>query len=107
MTPRPRERRRTNVPPDSIPDEADALPDDLRRRDQPVTPPDSLPETPEEEAPPVAGHSPAPDGGVDQHPVHDEPVEDFTPDDYEQQIEDVARDLRRTENDDKPVADRD
>lgn len=54
----------------------------------------------------MSGHSPAPDGGVDQHPIHDEPVEDFTPDDYEQQIEDVARDLRRTELGEKPVKDR-
>jgi hypothetical protein len=81
------------------------VPDRLRRRDQPRTPPDSLPQSAEEETP-VSGHSPAPDGGVDQHPIHDEPVEDFTPDDYEQQIEDVARDLRRTESGEKPVKDR-
>jgi hypothetical protein len=39
-------------------------------------------------------HSASPDGGVAQHPVHDEPEEDFTPRDYERQIDEVADELR-------------
>ncbi|MGE0061220.1 MAG: hypothetical protein AB7T86_03990 [Xanthobacteraceae bacterium] len=81
------------------------VPDRLRRRDQPRTPPDSLPRSAGEETP-VSGHSPAPDGGVEQHPIHDEPVEDYAPDDYERQIEDVARDRRRTQSGETPVKDR-
>jgi hypothetical protein len=47
----------------------------------------------------VEVHSPAIDGGVDQHPVHDDdPDDDFTPEDYEEQIEEsdeAERDRRK------------
>ena len=33
------------------------------------------------------GFTPAPDGGNDQHPIHDEDQEDATPDDYEREID--------------------
>jgi hypothetical protein len=56
------------------------MPDDLRRRDQPDTV-SPAPRSDEELVP--GGRSPLPDGGVDEHPVHDEPMEDFGPDDYE------------------------
>jgi hypothetical protein len=68
----------------------DALPDDLRRRDQRQTPPDSL--TPRDEAregeePTGGGFTPAEDGGVAQHPVHDSDQEDSGPSDYEREID--------------------
>src|SRR5438128_11085962 len=53
------------------------LPDDLRRTDQPHVLPDS---------PPARG---PPDGGIRQHPVHDDDLEDLGPEDYEEQIEKV------------------
>ena len=85
------QRRRT-------PDEADletntspdTLRDDLRRRDQAPTPPDSMPPRDDErrgEVPAGGGFTPAPDGGNDQHPIHDEDQEDATPDDYEREID--------------------
>jgi hypothetical protein len=67
-------------------------PRDPRRRDQRDAPPDSLPRSSEDI--PIAGYSAAPDGGVAQHPIHDEPEEDFTPRDYERQIDEVADELR-------------
>lgn len=81
------------------PTNSDELPSDLRRNDQPETPPDSLPETDEDI--PISGQSPSPDGGVEEHPIHDEPEEDFTPGDYERQIDDVAR-ARRGRTGEKP-----
>ena len=68
----------------------DALPDNLRRRDQSETPPDSLPsreEAREGEEPVGGGFTPAADGGVRQHPVHDSDQEDKSPGDYEREID--------------------
>jgi hypothetical protein len=87
------QRRESSAPPDSVTPKPDSLPGDLRRTDQRETPPDSLPQADEDI--PVTGHSLAPDGGVAQHPIHDDdPEEDFTPGDYEEQIDKVA-DTRR------------
>ena len=62
---------------------------DLRRDDMPETPPDSLP--PQEEAreklPVGGGLTPAEDGGVEQHPIHDDDQEDLTPSDYERELD--------------------
>ena len=91
MPKQPRQRRRapdeadleTNIAPD-------ALRDDLRRRDQPPTPPDSMPPRDDErpgEVPAGGGFTPTPDGGNDQHPIHDEDQEDATPEDYEREID--------------------
>ena len=87
MTPRkPRGRAsglETNVAPDT-------LPDDLRRDDSASTPPDSLPprdNAAEARRPAGGGFSPAEDGGVAQHPIHDEDQEDRTPGDYEREID--------------------
>lgn len=56
----------TNTPPDLVGD-------DLRRRDQRTTPPDSKP--------------PRGDGGNADHPIHDDdPAEDAGPGDYERGI---------------------
>ena len=77
--------RQTNAP-----DAADAMPADDRRIDQDVTRPDDLPEV---DGGPMAddavggGFTPKIDGGIDQHPVHDEDQEDRTPSDYEREID--------------------
>jgi hypothetical protein len=69
---------------------ADAAPDELRRTDQGPTRPDELPE-PEggriTEDVVGGGTTPRPDGGIDQHPIHDEDQEDATPSDYEREID--------------------
>jgi hypothetical protein len=73
--------------PNSLPkggQEPDVLPDDLRRIDQAEQTPDSLPE----HEPPSTDTRP--DGGVAQHPTHDEDQEDREPDDYESEVDDVA-----------------
>ena len=73
----------TNISPD-------ALRDDVRRRDQPPTLPDSVPPRDDErpgEVPVGGGFTPTPDGGNEQHPIHDEDQEDATPDDYESEID--------------------
>ena len=96
MPPKPGQpsRQPSSAPPDSLPPKSDPLPGDLRRHDQRQTPPDSLPAADEEisEEGAIGAHSLAPDGGVAEHPIHDDdPAEDFTPGDYEEQIEEVAR----------------
>lgn len=82
-------RRRRQAPDVETNTGPDVLRDDLRRRDQRETPPDSMPpradESPGEE-PARGGFTPAPDGGNRQHPVHDEDQEDATPSDYEREI---------------------
>jgi len=73
----------TNIAPD-------ALRDDLRRDDQRPTPPDSMPPRDDQlsgTVPAGGGFTPSPDGGNDQHPIHDEDQEDATPDDYEREID--------------------
>ena len=97
MPPKAAPKRKTSTPPDSLPPKSDAVPDDMRREDQRSVPPDSLPganeDTDRDEA--RGGHPLAPDGGDQDHPIHDDdPSEDFTPRDYEEQIDEVA-DSRR------------
>jgi hypothetical protein len=86
----PQRDRRDIDPHDSPPaNRSDILPDDLRRRDQPATPPDSPP--PEKDGvPPTL----AVDGGNPNHPVHDDDVEDLEPQDFEAEIDelDTAKD---------------
>jgi len=97
MPPKPQSQRPpSSAPPDSLPPEGDPLPGDLRRDDQQSIATDEVPEADENVEPDAAQgiHSPSIDGGVAQHPVHDEPEEDFTPADYEEQIEDVAESRR-------------
>jgi hypothetical protein len=89
----PKKEQSRKAPPDSLPPKSDAVPDDLRREDQRSVPPDSLPgageDTDRDEA--RGGHPLAPDGGDQNHPIHDDdPSEDFTPRDYEEQIDEVA-----------------
>jgi hypothetical protein len=90
MAPKP--RREPQDVPDSLPkrDEGtDVMPDAVRRTDPSQTIlPDSLPpaeETAIERA----------DGGVAQHPIHDDDLEDLGPEDFEREIDDVAATSRR------------
>ena len=65
------------------------MPDEARRRDQPVPDaPATVPAPGEEEmAPGVL--TPAEDGGVAQHPVHDSDIEDLDSEDYEELTDEV------------------
>jgi hypothetical protein len=97
MPPKAPPKRKTSTPPDSLPPKSDALPADLRREDQRQVPPDNLPDAGEDTDRDEArgGHPLAPDGGDPNHPIHDDdPSEDFTPRDYEEQIDKVADSLR-------------
>jgi hypothetical protein len=87
MGPKPAPERRDtgDTPPDSLPPIERDVPEDLRRRDPPdVMPPDSLPR-PDEDVRATGRHG-SPDGGNDQHPVHDEDLEDRDPEDYEREL---------------------
>lgn len=73
-----------------MPDSADAMPAEVRRSDPEPTRPDDLPLV---ESGRMAedvvdgGVTPRPDGGIDQHPIHDEDQEDATPSDYEREMD--------------------
>ena len=68
--------------------EADFVPEDLRREDAPPTRPEQLPPVGSNEEFAVGGgFSPKEDGGVAQHPIHDEDQEDATPSDYERELD--------------------
>jgi hypothetical protein len=75
----------------SAPGAADAMPADDRRNDQEATRPDDLPKIDGRgrmaEDSVGGGRTPRIDGGIDQHPVHDEDQEDRTPSDYEREID--------------------
>jgi hypothetical protein len=85
-----KKQNRAQARPMNASDAADAMPADDRRTDPQATRPDDLPEI---DGGPMAddnvggGTTPKPDGGVDQHPVHDEDQEDRTPSDYEREID--------------------
>jgi hypothetical protein len=82
-------RKRRPAKPDLETNTVPDVPDDLRRTDMPETPPDSLPPRDEggEKLAVGGGFTPTEDGGVDQHPIHDDDVEDNTPSDYEREID--------------------
>ena len=66
------------------------MPDAVRRRDQPE------PDSPGTALRPdgnvrIDGVSPREDGGVDQHPVHDDDLEDLGPEDYEELTDEVEK----------------
>jgi hypothetical protein len=74
----------------NVPESADAMPADVRRTDPEPTRPDDLPlvESSRMTADVVdGGVTPRPDGGIDQHPIHDEDQEDATPSDYEREMD--------------------
>lgn len=84
MAPKP--RRETQDVPDSLPkrDEGtDVMPDKVRRTDPSQTIlPDSLPPTDDQSVEQA-------DGGVAQHPIHDDDLEDRDPEDFEREIKEV------------------
>jgi hypothetical protein len=89
-TPMAGKKQRRTTPRDGLPAGADAAPADLRRTDLEQTRPDNLPEVDAgnmTEDTVGGGYTPKIDGGVDQHPVHDEDQEDRTPSDYEREID--------------------
>ena len=90
-------RRRRKAPDVETSTPPDLLTDDLRQRDPPQTPPDSMApdeKVAQEEDPVGGGFTPRADGGNDQHPVHDEDQEDATPDDYEREIDRLDQAVR-------------
>ncbi len=64
------------------------IPDELRRADIPAPLSDSLPRPDENLS--IAG-SPPIDGGVSEHPIHDDDLEDLGPEDFEEEIDEVAK----------------
>jgi hypothetical protein len=90
-------RRRRQAPDLETNTAPDQLRDDLRRRDQQQTPPDSMPSGEDErvgEEPVGGGFTPRADGGNEQHPIHDEDQEGATPDDYEREIDRLDEAMR-------------
>jgi hypothetical protein len=76
--------------PSQNPSLAPEMPEDARRRDRAtddtpatVPEPDSLPQD--------GGISPPEDGGVAQHPIHDDDLEDLDAEDYEELTDEVAK----------------
>jgi hypothetical protein len=70
------------------PDElSQEMPEELRRRDQPQADAPGTVPRPDEDV--RAGASPAEDGGAEDHPVHDDDLEDLEPDDFEEMIDAV------------------
>jgi hypothetical protein len=64
------------------------MPDEARRRDQPLADaPATVPTADGGTAP--GGLQPSEDGGVEQHPVHDSDMEDLGPEDYEELTDEV------------------
>jgi hypothetical protein len=71
--------------PDSLPKDdtpTDVLLDKVQNTDQPQTPSESPSPTPEEAAP---------DGGLAQHPIHDDDLEDRDSEDYERDIDQIDK----------------
>ncbi|HEY4403635.1 MAG TPA: hypothetical protein VGN55_03195 [Xanthobacteraceae bacterium] len=82
--------KRTRAPhdvPDSLPKDqnrTDVLPDQGRAAVEPQVPPASAAPSAEETAP---------DGGSDQHPIHDDDLEDRDSQDYERDIDQIDSDV--------------
>jgi hypothetical protein len=60
------------------------LPDDLRRRDLP----DAAGTLANDDVS-IGAHSPPPDGGSSDHPIHDEDLDDIEPEGYENLLDDI------------------
>jgi hypothetical protein len=90
------------------PPQKEQLPADLRRDDEPAVAGEEIPSPVEdtEREDPVDVHSPSEDGGVEQHPIHDDdPDDDFGPEDYEEQLDEAdkaERDRRKRATADEP-----
>jgi len=67
-----------------------AMPDEARRRDQPLADtPTTVPRAGDDLVP--GGLQPSEDGGVEQHPIHDSDTEDLGPEDYEELTDEVEK----------------
>jgi hypothetical protein len=64
-------------------DSTDVLLDKMQRADKPQTPSESPSPTPDEAAP---------DGGLAQHPIHDDDLEDRDSEDYERDMDQIDKD---------------
>jgi hypothetical protein len=60
------------------------MPDDLRRRDLP-----DLAGGLANDDVSIGAHSPPPDGGLSDHPIHDEDLDDIEPEGYENLLDDI------------------
>jgi hypothetical protein len=81
----PKRNRAQRDVPDSLPKEdnrTDVLLDKVQRIDKPQPPPESPSPTAEEAAP---------DGGLAQHPIHDDDQEDRDSEDYELDIDQIDK----------------
>lgn len=92
MSRQTQQRPQPDITSDSIPDRPDVRPDDLSGRNEL----ESL------DAPGVRKEATlAPDGGAADHPIHDEPIEDFEPQDYEAMIDNAEEGQIRRQTDDE------
>ena len=81
----PKRNRAQRDVPDSLSKDdnrTDVLLDKVQRTEQPQTPPESPSPTPEEATP---------DGGLAQHPIHDDDLEDRDSEDYERDIDQIDK----------------
>ena len=62
------------------------MPDDLRRRELP-----DLASGLANEDVSIGAHSPPPDGGLSDHPIHDEDLDDIEPEAYETLVDDIEQ----------------
>jgi hypothetical protein len=79
----PKRKRAPRDVPDSLPREdnrTDVLPDDVRSTDEPQVPPGTPSRVPDETLS---------DGGLAQHPIHDDDLEDRDSADYERDIDKI------------------
>ena len=65
------------------------MPDEARRRDQPVPDAPATVPKPGEQELPSGSLQPSEDGGVEQHPIHDSDTEDLGPEDYEEMTDEA------------------
>jgi hypothetical protein len=76
-------RRSSSSASDSVTGTAE-MPDDLRRRDLP-----DLAGSLANDDVSIGAHSPPPDGGLSDHPIHDEDLDDIEPEGYENLLDDI------------------
>jgi hypothetical protein len=80
-------RRSSSSPSDPGRDTGAAeMPDDLRRRELP-----DLASGLANEDVSIGAHSPPPDGGLSDHPIHDEDLDDIEPEAYETLVDDIEQ----------------
>jgi hypothetical protein len=78
-----------------------SIPDPLGDDRHGVPSGDLTAESPDREGLLGAGSEPLPDGGVDQHPIHDDDPEDLGPDDYEELTDSPETGFLRREDEER------